>query len=160
MKNILSIRYFRGIAGAILLVVIVVIAVGAVRIPGAHADAPSCRYIVTADDTVFDQDTSLTWQRHPDDVVRTWDDAVSYCTNLTVAGGGWRLPTQAELNTLIDEARENPAIDQTAFPSTASDFFWSSQDANDSTSAWKLEFGVGTSYTTAKSEGNRVRCVR
>jgi len=156
MKNDLSIRDFRGLAIAILLVVI---AVGVVRIPGARADAPICRYKLNPD-TVIDNETALVWQRNADGVLRTWDDAVLYCTNLNIDGNEWRLPTPPELHTLIDETRKNPAIDQTAFPSTALDFYWSTSYAGDSTYGWMMEFGSGITYTALKTDSHIVRCVR
>lgn len=153
----LSIRYVRGLA---IILLLVVIAVGGVGIQGAHADAPLCRY-TTNPDTVIDKETGLTWERNPEDVLRTWDDAVSYCSNLNVDNGGWRLPTPAELQTLVDESRKDPAIDQTAFPGTASDYYWTKSPGISMPGyVWMVEFNLGLSYTIGKSEMHYARCVR
>lgn len=51
--------------------------------------------------TWFDSVSGLTWENPPDFGVRTWDEAKSYCAVLSLAGGGWRLPTIEELRSLI-----------------------------------------------------------
>ncbi len=40
------------------------------------------------------------------------------------AWGGWRLPTEAELLTLVDKAKKKPKIDIKAFPNTPKMPFW------------------------------------
>ena len=56
--------------------------------------------------TVLDRDTNLTWQQAPDGTERTWEEARAHCASLPLAGGGWRLPTMAELQSLIRRERE------------------------------------------------------
>jgi len=51
-------------------------------------------------DTWTDSSSGLTWQVTPGGWM-IWVDAKSYCDNLTLAGGGWHLPTISELRTLI-----------------------------------------------------------
>lgn len=85
----------------------------------SQADAPPGRYYVDAKNgTVYDTKTGLTWTR----AIVTQ----STCPNLTLDGGGWRLPTVQELLTLVDPTRSEPAIDVNAFPNTPFDSFYCS----------------------------------
>lgn len=52
-------------------------------------------------DTWTDAASGLTWEVTPLNDYRDLDGAKDYCQNLTLAGGGWRLPTITELRTLI-----------------------------------------------------------
>jgi hypothetical protein len=67
-----------------------------------------------------------------------------------------------ELQTIVDESRKSPSIDPTAFPSTPSDYFWSSSPlAGSSSYAWYVDFSYGnTSNGVGVSYATNVRCVR
>jgi len=52
-------------------------------------------------DTWTDPTSGLTWQVIPSSDYMYWDDAIAYCDNLSLDGGGWHLPTISELRTLI-----------------------------------------------------------
>src|SRR5262249_7856188 len=73
---------------------------------------------------VIDQVTGLHWQRAVelggDGGTRTlsWTDAQTYCANLALAGGGWRVPTKIELLSIVDYTKNQPAINPTPFPAT------------------------------------------
>ena len=138
-----------------------VLALAVLPAPHAQADAPACRYAVSAD-TVPDHDTCLTWQRAVAASSYTWASAATYCNNLVLAGpNNWRLPTIQELQTIVDESRVNPAIDTTAFPSTPAQYFWSSSPyAGDSSDAWVVDFHLGYVYHDDVGYTYRVRCVR
>jgi len=127
--------------------------------PHAQADAPPCRYDISAD-TVLDNDTGLTWQRAVDASIYTHSQATSYCAGLILADNGWRLPSIQELQTIVDESRVNPAIDQVAFPSTPSSYFWSSSlYAGGPGFAWLVNFNGGIDAVDV-DDPFRVRCVR
>lgn len=49
-----------------------------------------------------DPDSGLIWENSPPDETLSWEDAIAYCENLTLAGfDDWRLPTIDELRSLI-----------------------------------------------------------
>ncbi len=104
----------------------------------------------------------LVWQR---DLVHTWYDwaeAKAYCDTLDLDGAqDWRLPTMFELWSLTDHTRANPAIDQSYFPLTPSDFFWSATPGRTPDLAWYVSFGYGRGVDYGGvAYGGNVRCVR
>src|ERR1700733_1725114 len=115
------------------------------------ADAPAGRYTIgagAAAGTVYDTKTKLTWQRTVSSTTYTWANAKSACRGLSLNGAGWRLPTIAELLSIVDFSRTSaPLIDATAFPGTPSVVFWSSTAVVDSTptAAWPVYFNTGFS---------------
>ena len=89
----------------------------------------------------LDRKTCLAWERgDPDrDVSKCplnirdnnsklcWDEAVKYCTALRLdTKTDWRLPTIAELQTLVVAANA-PAFDTMAFPQAVLSIYWSSE---------------------------------
>jgi hypothetical protein len=134
----------------------------------AAADAPKLRY-TTVDGTVKDNRTSLTWQLAVDPTLRNWVDARSYCAQLPLSNGGWRLPTLKELLTLIDPTRlTSPVLDTGVFVDAPAGLFWSSNvsvvpvtTGSPSDFAWSANFSDGTTNSSGKiSDTYRVRCVR
>jgi hypothetical protein len=128
----------------------------------ADANAPAGRYTTTGG-TVYDTKTKLTWQQAVASGTYTWAGAKTYCAGLNLGGTGWRLPTCKELQTIVDDSRTNPAIDTTAFPSTPSDWSWSSSllaGSFVSPEAWFVYFADGSSSTRDVSNTGYVRCVR
>ncbi len=124
-------------------------------------------------DTVSDSSTGLTWQRNVPATYTgcsgnlnvagdtcAWDEAKAYCTGLSLAGTGWRLPTKDELLSIVDK-RYSPTVDPTAFRSTPPDYFWSSSPPIGSSGfAWTVGFDYSSSYIEPSSNTYRVRCVR
>jgi hypothetical protein len=147
---------------ALLTACAVAVAASSARV--GRADAPAGRYTVSSDTgIVLDTKTGLTWTQAASNTELTEVGAVAYCGSLTTAGGGWRLPSVGELETLIDETRYNPAIDMTAFPATpTSDFYWSQSGYENFLGfGWAVSFlyGIATVYMQAGQNG-WVRCVR
>jgi hypothetical protein len=122
---------------------------------------PQLRRAIPGDGTVVDAPTGLTWQREVEAAMRTWTEARSYCAGLTLARGGWRLPDMKELQTLIDESRVDPPIDQTAFPATPPGGFWAAPQLADMPAfAWFVNFSSGIAYNSPVDHPYSVRCVR
>ncbi len=85
----------------------------------------------------------------------------STCGSLTLAGGGWRLPTEYELGTIADFGTHSPAINSVYFPSTVSSDYWSSTTyAPYTANAWYVNFSPGYADFDIKTYTNYVRCVR
>jgi hypothetical protein len=123
-------------------------------------DPDAERYRI-ADGTVVDLATGLTWQQRVEPTGRAWTDARAACASLTLAGGGWRLPSMKELQSLVDDSRAGPAIDPQAFPDTPPDPFWTaSRVVASPTSAWRVSFQHGYTYDSSDFNEYLVRCVR
>ena len=101
--------------------------------------------------------TGLVWQKEPADRLMNWDEAMSYCATLSLAGGGWRLPTKDELLAL-DNAKSS--VDAWV-PGMYGRVYWSSSSvAGSSGNAWPVNFNYGYSYSHDASNTFSVRCVR
>jgi len=125
-----------------------------------RADAPMGRYAIESG-TVVDSKTNLNWEQTLASARYAWSDAATYCSSLPLGGGGWRLPSENELQTLVDESRMSPAIDPTSFPDTPGDFFWTSSAVPSfSNFAWAITFNDGATTLLDATEPEWVRCVR
>jgi hypothetical protein len=128
-------------------------------------DAPT--YTVNSDGTVTSSCCGLVWQREVTLDVFTWNEAKDYCTDLDLAGGGWRLPQIAELFSLVvaGQTPPEPTIDRVAFPNTPDALYYLSTTATDgwSAPAWPVDFTSGESgFLAVKGSSGkwRARCVR
>jgi len=106
-------------------------------IPNEPLTRPDSRYQSVNSDAseVKDLDTGLVWQRCV--MGQKWDgksctgDAIAQDWNLavkTVAGTGWRLPTQKELEGLAEKSCAELALNQTWFGSGPSGWVWTATD--------------------------------
>jgi hypothetical protein len=127
--------------------------------PAAKATAPACRYTI-GNDTVLDKETTLTWQRHLEPNGMMSAEADTYCANLPLEGGGWRVPTIQELLTLLDDSSFNPAMDTNAFPAAPYICWSSSPDSAKPVDRWFVDFEDGDSAISIPTNIFRVRCVR
>ena len=99
--------------------------------------------------TVIDSTTGLEWIAKPLAGEFEHQKAIDACAALDFAGHkDWRLPTRAELLTLVDITRHEPAIDTAAFPDFPKrGWFWTSDlCAWSSASAWFVLFDFGSVY--------------
>lgn len=75
-------------------------------------------------DTVIDHATGLIWQRSDDGSARKWEEALRYCSSLTLGGrSDWRLPDAKEMHTIVDYTRI-PAISSSFVISDPRAYFW------------------------------------
>ncbi len=110
--------------------------------------------------TVTALTSGLVWMQADDGIARTWQQAVDYCDGLTWAGEtDWRLPTRAELDSIVDYGRSYPAINP-VFSCQAS-FYWSAEPyAGDPIYAWGIFFNDGGDHWLDKKNNYYARCVR
>ncbi len=105
----------------------------------------------------------LTWQLDPAPWKMDWEDAKSYAARLTLAGGGWRLPTVRELETLYQATLSSPTI--AAYLEMDEGWYWSASpsESDPTRYIWGVNFstkrgGEVTGHDTTCTEA--VRCVR
>jgi hypothetical protein len=113
--------------------------------------------------TVTDLATGLTWQRQDDNDTKDWNEAVEYCQTLDLAGGGWRLPTIKELQSIVEyRVHGLPNIDAVAFPDTEPSLYWSATIYAPPTpnSAWSVSFSDSEVVEATSVYPLHVRCVR
>jgi hypothetical protein len=112
-----------------------------------------------SDSTVNDTKTGLVWQQTSSSKM-TWESALNLCEGLTLGSqSDWRLPNIKELGSIVDVSEYNPTIDNTAFPSTYSDEYWSSSPAS-SNDRYGINFKYGSIFIEPLSMTYYVRCVR
>ncbi len=88
---------------------------------------------------VWDTKTGLEWVVGPDKDTN-WDEAKRWVDNLTVAGGGWRMPTTDELKTLYEKGRGTRNM--TPLLETTGWYVWS-EETKDSSAAYGFYFLIG-----------------
>jgi len=82
------------------------------------------RFTDLGDGTVRDNNGSgLLWQAGFSPGTQSHAESITYCTTLTLVGGGWRLATGEELGSLLD-SRFAPMVDPVFFPGTGTEGFW------------------------------------
>lgn len=103
-------------------------------------DVSKPNFIKYATGVVHDKNTGLEWYAGPD-VDTNWYMAKEWVENLTVAAGGWRMPTRKELKTLYKEGAGERNM--TPLLKTIGWYVWSGE-TKDSSTAWGFYFGGGS----------------
>jgi len=89
------------------------------------------------------------------------DTATTYCSDLALDGGGWRLPSIEELETLLDDGKYDPSLTDGIFKNFSSSYYLSStSNANNALNVWRVDFNNGFSNDYDKAYSQYVRCVR
>lgn len=130
--------------------------------------------------TFIDHETHLTWQSNVPDKLMTFNQAKAYASKLRLDGGGWRVPSLDELESLVYKGKarvfEKSTIRPSTYPElsdiTKSDlvaWYWASVDSYSGGSgsyripatAAAVNFGSGFSSNIKDfTYTMRVRCVR
>jgi len=115
---------------------------------------------------VADNRTHRQWQLAPLLQPMTWQEASQACDDLNLGDKrDWRLPTLAELITIVDFARSEPAV-ALPFDATPGEVLWSAVRTPIGTSlvlgnaAWTLDFSYGLAAPEPLDQRHSVRCVR
>lgn len=120
----------------------------AVHVRCVRGDSPFGRGPILRDNgdgTVTDEKTGLMWQKTTPDQAMTWEQALTYCGELKLAGqSDWRLPNIKELRSVSDDGKVEPSLDKAFFPKAQAASYWSSTTHfNRPQQAWFLDFKTG-----------------
>jgi len=115
-------------------------------------------YIAYANGVVRDTKTGFEWVAGPDRDM-TWDEANQWVQSLNIAGGGWRMPTLDELESLYKKGLGNRNM--TLLLKNTAWYVWS-VETQDSSSAWTFSFEHGYMTWDARNfhRGERAFAVR
>ncbi len=114
---------------------------------------------VDAPGTATDSLTGLQWQQAPGPTALNHQAAAKACDELVLAGHrDWRLPTAAELQSLVDYERHHPALPSQLPAPTGTAEFWTLVQRGDG--AWTVEFLRGQLRVRPRHMAMQVRCVR
>lgn len=104
-------------------------------------------------DGVKDTKTSLEWVAGPDRDT-TWNEARFWVQNLSVDGGGWRMPTMNELETLYQKG------DITILANTTGSWVWSGNTKDSLAWLFSFRYGLDKWNNRSYSKNNRGFAVR
>jgi hypothetical protein len=112
---------------------------------------------------VRDEETGLVWETTLDTSEMPWTDARTACADKDVGGRkGWRLPSIAELSSLVDPSIKNRPTLPAGHPFlNVQDVYWSATTVTDNPkNAWLIFFDTGKVLYAFKTITFNVWCVR
>ena len=136
---------------------------------------PTADFTVNGNGTVTHLKTGLMWKQCAEGLSTTTTacdtgsaSTMNWATALTTAAADstagfndWRLPNDKELESIVETGCYTPSINETAFPNTPSNWFWSSTAyASVPADAWFVSFANGGSNAVNKPDLYDVRLVR
>jgi len=130
---------------------------------GIRPESPLAEWFISnGDGTITDNQSQLMWQKADSGANVNWTNAKSYCANFAQAGKtDWRLPTVAELQTLLDYAKSKPAVAAAFASSTSSADYWTANAVvGVAGNAWQVGMAAGAAYFDVVTATYRARCVR
>ena len=123
------------------------------------------RYTVLAEfngAAVRDNNTGLVWEQMPS-MTMNWASARFHCLNKPVGGTrGWRLPSVAELTSLMDPSLVAPYVPLNMFTGVQPGNYWSATTLAEggTSNKFSVDLGAGTVGSTNTNNSNNVWCVR
>jgi hypothetical protein len=145
------------------------LALGLVLLAGTAlaGTTPSKDFVDNGDGTVTHSKTGLTWKRCVEG--QSWTG--SSCTGTSsfytwsqanaLTSGSWRLPTIAELLTIVEREAYDPTLNTAIFPVMPAPQVWSATtDASYPAGAWYIDFKIGNQFSRTKDYTYQVRLVR
>ncbi len=134
---------------------------GSVKDDGYYQAGKARSYTRSSTEVVKDNVTGLEWQDNVYGVQKNWDEAQTYCNNLSLDGNGWRLPRIEELENIIDFGQKDPSVTNNIFQNMSGNGYWSSTTQEDNNSyVWDVGFYDGNSNFSEKAGSMNVMCVR
>lgn len=133
------------------------------------------RYTNHSNGTVTDNQTNLMWKKCVQSLsggdcsigthsLHNWQEALQLVSNHSFASyNDWRLPNIKKLSSLTSDHCHTPSINESIFPNTLANYFWSSlpsMDGIDASWAWVLSFRSGEDGTDGRNSDHYVRLVR
>jgi hypothetical protein len=133
----------------------------AVRRTGLSPD-DAVRFRDNGDGTATDNLTGLIWQKIHPSTLMTWEEALIYANDLSLAGNSdWRIPNIKELQSLNDTKTVKPSFDKNIFTNVLNGNYWSSTTlVNSTTKAWDINVDYGIVSYNEKTVKEYVICVR
>jgi hypothetical protein len=129
---------------------------------GIRPESPPAEWFVdNGDGTVNDTQSGLLWQKEYAPQPMTWWDAYAYCDGLELGGRtDWRLPSRAELLTLVDYTKDEPATPDVFGPALS--FFWTVTPLHGYASwmVWVVGMYAGVAYYDVLGDPNATRCIQ
>ena len=129
---------------------------------GLRGETPaSSLFTDNGDGTVTDSQTGLMWQKAMSSSATTYGAAKTACGGLSFAGkADWRLPTRAELLSIIDYKATGGAF-VSSLPGSVAAYTWSAVTfGGSSNSTWSVCFDSGSSVDQLSAATLVSRCVR
>jgi len=125
-------------------------------------------------EAVLDKETGLVWQRDAGNgtplrsgcgATQAWAAAAGYCCQETIIGGrgGWRLPSLAEVFTLIDDTQASPTLPAGHPFSNVAGRYWTSTEGKTDPTNNAFNVNLDASNGEAeipKSASRKVWCLR
>ncbi|KAA3639931.1 MAG: DUF1566 domain-containing protein [Proteobacteria bacterium] len=137
---------------------------------------PDSRYtieVVSGNHVVTDNKTGLMWKKCSEGLTdancstgsittHTWQQALDLASTTEFAGfSDWRLPNIEELRSIAAINCYEPSNNETVFPNTSSNLFWSSSPVvNNDIEAWVVNFNFGNDGDENRVNSHHVRLVR
>ncbi|MCX5815312.1 MAG: DUF1566 domain-containing protein [Proteobacteria bacterium] len=104
------------------------------------------RFTVSSDGIITDNQSGLQWVPAQNQRV-SWFQAQDYAQNLSLGGGGWRLPTRSELKNIYNKLMKGGA--DPVFHINKDNWAWASETRGED--AWTVNFRSGNEYLGAPS---------